>query len=258
MIGFYEELFPAPDSSGRDLKLHSVTTGIVKENWDDKHSGMVKVEYSLGEAGKNVSGWMPVMSLYAGKEFGVYMLPEVGAEVVIAFQMGDRNCPIVIGTLWNKTNTMPEKTADKDNTVKLIKTRAGSLIRFSEEKGKEKIEIQTPGELKVVLDDEKQTVSLTDKGGKNKLSLDGKGGQVTMIADKKISFQVGGKEILTMDSRQANLKTGTVKLEAQQSLNVKGQSCKYEGASVEMKASGTLKLEASGITQVKGSMLKLN
>lgn len=258
MIGFYEGLSPAADSGGRDLKLHSVTTGIVKENWDDKHQGMVKVEYSLGEAGKNISGWMPVMSLYAGKEFGVYMLPEVGCEVVIAFQLGDRNCPIVIGTLWNKTNTIPAKTANKDNTVKLVRTKAGSLIRFTEEKGKEKIEIQTPGELKVVLDDEKKTASLTDKGGKNQILLDAKGGQITVSADKKLSFKAGGKEILVMDSNKASLKAGTVKLEAQQSLGVKGQSCKYEGASVEMKASGTLKLESSGITQVKGSMLKLN
>lgn len=255
MIGFFEG---PQDRRDEAMGIHSVVTGIVKENWDDKHQGMVKAEYSLGEAGKNISGWMPVMSVYAGKEFGIYMLPEVGAEVVIAFQMGDRNCPIVIGTLWNKTNTLPPETASQENTVKLIQTQSGCMIRFSEEKGKEKIEIQTPGELKVVLDDQEQTAQVTDKNGKNQLLLDAKSGQITISADKKISFQAGGKEILAMDGSQAMLKAGTVKIEAQQSLGVKGQSSKFEGASVEMKASGTLKLEASGIAQVKGSVLKLN
>ncbi len=256
MIGFFEGV--RPDGSGRAAGIQGIVTGIVKENWDDKHQGMVKVEYSLGEEGKNVSGWMPVMSLYAGKEFGVYILPEVGAEVVVAFQLGDRNCPVMLGTLWNKTNTIPKETANKDNSIKLIQTPSGCMVRFSEEKGKEKIEIQTPGELKVVLDDEKQTVELADKDGKNKILLDSKGGEVSVIADKKLSLKAGGKEILVMDSNQAAFKTGTVKIEAQQSLNIKGQSSKIEGASVEVKANGTLKMEASGITQVKGSMLKLN
>ena len=255
MIGFFSG---TSADTGRAMGLNSVVTGIVKENWDDKHQGMVKVEYSLGEAGKNISGWMPVMSLYAGKEFGIYILPEVGAEVIIAFQLGNRNCPIVIGSLWNKTNTVPAETANKDNSVKLIRTQAGCMIRFSEEKGKEKIEIQTQGELKVTLDDEKQTAEVTDKDGKNQILLDTKGGQITLSADKKLSFQAGGTEILMMDGNQAALKAGTVKIEAEQSLSVKGQSSKIEGVSMEMKASGTMKVEASGVAQIKGSMLKLN
>ncbi len=32
--------------------IAGVATGIVKENWDAKHPGMVKVEMFLGEAGK--------------------------------------------------------------------------------------------------------------------------------------------------------------------------------------------------------------
>ena len=256
MIGFFEGL--QPEGSGQDLKMHSIVTGIVKENWDDAHQGMLKVEYPVGETGKNVSGWVPVMSAYTGNGFGIYMLPEVGTEVVIAFRLGDRDCPIVIGALWNKTDKIPAETADKDNTVKLIRTRTGCQIRIAEEKGKEKIQIQTPGGLKVGLDDEEQSILLTDKDGKEQFLLDAKGKQVTVSADKKIAFKVGGKEILSMDSDRAALKAGTIAVEAGQSLSVKGQSSKYEGASVEMKASGTMKLEASGICQVKGSMLKLN
>lgn len=256
MTGFFEGT--QPDGNGRLMGIQGVATGIVKENWDDKHQGMVKVEYSLGEEGRNVSGWMPMMSLYAGKEFGIYILPEIGAEVVVAFQLGDRNCPIMLGTLWNKTNTIPKETANKDNSIKLIRTLSGCTIRLSDEKGKEKIEIQTPEELKVVLDDEKKTAEVSDKDGKNKFLLDAQNGQITMSADKKISMKAGGKEIFVTDGNQAAIKAGTVKIEAQQSLNIKGQSSKVEGASVEVKANGTLKMEASGITQVKGSMLKLN
>ena len=46
MIGFFEGV--RPDGSGRAAGIQGIVTGIVKENWDDKHQGMVKVEYSLG------------------------------------------------------------------------------------------------------------------------------------------------------------------------------------------------------------------
>lgn len=39
---------------------------------------------------------------------------------------------------------------------------------------------------------------------------------------------------------------------------LKGQSLKLEGTSVELKAKGTMKAEASGIAQLKGAMVKIN
>ena len=59
-MGIFDELLPGGNSDSG--KINGVATGIVKENWDDKHQGMVKVEYSIGERGKSISGWMPVMS----------------------------------------------------------------------------------------------------------------------------------------------------------------------------------------------------
>ena len=44
-------------------RICSVTTGLVKNNWDDKHPGMIQAEYFLGTQGKNVTGWMPVASM---------------------------------------------------------------------------------------------------------------------------------------------------------------------------------------------------
>lgn len=255
MTGLYDAFDFGGEQSER---VRSIVTGVVKENWDDKHLGMVRVEYALGESGKNVSAWIPVMSPYAGKSFGLYVLPEIGAQVVIGFQDGDRENAIVLGSLWTKNNTVPDETANKDNSIKLLRTKAGTTIRISEEQGKEQLSLCTPAGLCVLMDDEKQSVTISDKDKKNAVELDAKGGALCLSADKSIKCKVGGTEILSIDSKQASVKAGTISLEAQQSLKVTGQSSKYEGVSVEVKASGSLKLEASGVAQVKGSMLKLN
>lgn len=137
-----------------------VLTGIVKENWDEKFKGMVKVEYTLGEEGKRTSGWMPVAGIYTGKDFGSYFLPEIGTQVVIAFQMGDINAPLVIASLWNQKSPIAADVANEKNTVKQIKTKGGHTLTFSEEKGKEKLQLSTPGGQAFVIEDEKKILSL--------------------------------------------------------------------------------------------------
>lgn len=239
-------------------KFSGITTGIVKENWDEKYPGMVKVEYVMWETGKNVSGWIPVMSPYAGNGYGCYTLPEIGSVVILAFLMGVRDCPIVLGSIWNKKAELPKNTADAKNSKKRFRTMGGTEILITETEGKEKFEIRTPGGLEFSMEDEFQKLTLADKDKKNLVELNAKDGTVTVSAEKKLILKAGGSEVFSADKSKASLKNGTLELEAKQSLKATGQSSKLEGGTLEMKANGSLKLESSGIAQIKGSMLKLN
>ena len=221
----------------------------------------------LGEQGKSVTGWIPVMTPYAGNGYGAYALPEVGQVVVLAFEMGDRNCPIVIGTMWDKKNVQPENTTNKENTVKRFKTKAGSEIVFSDEKNKESITISTPQNLTVFLDDEKKHITLKDKAGDNQLDIDTDKGEVTISVKQKLHIKVGGDEVISIDKQSVSVKTQDIKNEAKGTFSADGQNVKLtakanvniEGkAGVEAKANGSMKLNSSGMLEVKGSMLKLN
>ena len=85
-MDFFDELLKTEKEPS---KAPGLVSGIVLENYDEKYPGMVKVEYSAGETGKNKSGWIPVASFYAGKEHGAYFLPEIGSEVLVAFILGN-------------------------------------------------------------------------------------------------------------------------------------------------------------------------
>lgn len=260
-MSLYDEFFDkgSNDSKRYSSTMYSVTTGKVVANWDKKHPGMVQVEIFLGEAGKNRTDWVRVAQSYAGKGFGSYFLPEVGDEVVLAFNLGDRDHPIVIGSLWNQVDTLPEDTAREKNDVKRLRTKGGHELVFTEESGKETLTLHTPGGLTLQMDDKAKSVTIQDKDGKNLMTVDGKNGAVTVTAEKKITLDVGSGSLeLDGQGKKATLKMGTINIQADQNLNLKGQNVKLEGAMTSLSASGNLEAKASGILTLKGSMTKIN
>lgn len=274
-MSFYNELLDRGEPEKENGLIFGLVRGEVKENWDKDHPGMVKVDMLLGESKKNEIDWVPVAVPYAGKEYGTYLLPEIGAQVLIAFQMGQDSSPFVIGCIWDKKNVLPKKTADQKNKIKSFSTKGGNKIIISDEEGKEKITVSTKGKLVMELDDEKQKISLHDKEGNNAATLDAKNGVMTFESKKKAVFKINGKEMLVLDGegKKATLKADQIKAEATQKLHLKGQNTTLEGssttikgqnvklesqASLSLKGTASLKAESSGIAQIKGSMLKLN
>lgn len=246
------------DAKVESERQYGLTTGIVKENYDKDNPGMVKVEYLIGEKGKNVTSWVPVMAPYASDNAGVFFLPEIGAEVVISFLMGNRNRPIVIGSLWNKKNKRPEKTAVEKNTVKRIRTKGGHDIIFNEEQNKESFEIHTPKEMKIRIDDEKDTILISDKESKNGIEMKVKDGEIRVFCDKKLTLEVGKKKMITMDGKTVQIKADDIKGEATKGVELKGQNIKAKGNQTSIEGSGSLEVKSSGVAKVKGSMVKIN
>lgn len=256
-MSLFDELY---HNDSPDLRpVYSVTTGKVVENWDSKHPGMVKVELFLGEEGKNQTDWVRVAQPYAGNGFGFYFLPEVGDEVVLAFNLGDRDHPIVIGSLWNQVDKLPDKTAQEKNFVKRLRTKGGHELVFTEEGGKETLNLHTPGNLTLSMEDENKVINITDGDGKNLVTIDGKNGAVTVAAAKKMVLDVGSGT-LTLDGqgKSATLKMPTINIEAGQNLNIKGQNVKINGTMMNINASGNLEAKTNGVLTLKGSMTKIN
>lgn len=244
--------FPEQRFAGR------VEAGIVTENDNQEQKGMVKVEYCLGEDGQMVSRWVPIMTVYAAPSGGVYFLPEVGTTVVLAFLGGSLDHPIVLGSLWSSSVSLPETASKEKNAGKSIKTKGGTEILVSDEEGKESIAITTPGGLKVFLDDENKTISLNDKEAKNSLTVNGDSGEVKVCAEKRISLAIGGTEAVTIESNAVKIKSGSVSAEGSQSLELKGQTSSMQGSQVQLKADASLKAESSGIMELKANLLKAN
>lgn len=259
-MGVFNDLIEVGLAQNPSFFNPSIVTGTVKENWNQDFPGKVKVELILGEEGKNVTGWIPVSMPCCGNEYGSYALPDVGTEVVVAFVMGNRNCPVVIGSLWNNKNKLPKETANEKNTIKRFRTKGGCELVFDDEDGKASVRVKTPGGLTVSLGDEKKEMLLQDEKGENGIFVDCEKGELTVRAKNKIHIEAGGQDMVLADGqgKKTQISGGSVNVEADQALGLKGQNLSAEGSMVGLKAQGSFKVESSAMLELKGAMVKIN
>ncbi|WP_298685442.1 phage baseplate assembly protein V [uncultured Methanomethylovorans sp.] len=199
------------EESQQNRNIYGVAIGIVTNNSDPEKRGRVKV--NLPWRGENdESYWARIASPMAGNERGFVFYPEVGDEVLVAFQHGDVNYPYVIGALWNGVDKPPETNADGKNNIRKIMSRSGHELIFNDDdKAKqEKIEIHTKGGHRIILDDSsgKEKIEIVDKSGNNKITIDSVQNSIAMESAMKLTIkanmvEIEGSTSLTLRSNAA-------------------------------------------------------
>lgn len=98
-----------------------VVPGTVVNTFDPMDLGRVKVLIPRISM-EFTTNYARVATPQAGNRSGVYCRPEVGDEVLVAFENGDINLPYVIGSLWNAR--MPSPVPTYDGQVIAIRSRS--------------------------------------------------------------------------------------------------------------------------------------
>jgi phage baseplate assembly protein gpV len=106
-------------------KYYGVTTGQVIDLADPLMLGRVRVRLPFVDA-VDLNAWARVAVPTAGLQYGSYMLPDVGDEVLVAFEHGALEAPYILGALW--TAMSPPPLASPLPQVRGIRTRAGNQI----------------------------------------------------------------------------------------------------------------------------------
>jgi uncharacterized protein involved in type VI secretion and phage assembly len=152
-------------ADGGALRHFGVFPAIVTDIVDPSKLGRIQVSFpSLGQDGDSVRAWATLLTPYADNDQGFEVLPEVGTQVVVAFEAGELSRPYIIGSAWNGKEKMPVEPAAANNK-RLIKSRSGSLLEFDDTQGAEKVTVSMKSGHKLVLDDSAQEVKLEHKNG---------------------------------------------------------------------------------------------
>ena len=136
---------------------------------------------ALGE--DNGAVWARLTSPYAGADRGIIFRPEAGDEVIVGFLNNDPRQAVVLGAMHSKTNASP-LTETEDNTEKAIITKQGTTIGFVDAE-KSSVFIETPSGNTVVLDDDSESIMLSDQHG-NRITLNKDGIEMESAKDFKI------------------------------------------------------------------------
>ena len=214
---FAEQLHTAEAESS---KVYEAVIGVVTDNKDPTKQGRVKVKIPILSE-QDSSTWAPIVMQGAGKNRGWFFIPEPDDEVVVVFEHGDLNRPLIIGSLWNGKDTPPGDNKSGKNDGRMIKSRQGSTVSFD--------------------DGANPTIVISDGTGKGKITIDTKNNKITIESlEGDVCFQSPTGEM--------KIVAKSIALEAKQNLEVHaGQSMAW-GSDASVKIDGAQGVTTSGST----------
>ncbi|SFW25577.1 Rhs element Vgr protein [Sinomicrobium oceani] len=171
--------------------FHTVRTAetqpaVVTDNNDPKGLGRVKVKFHWDYE----STWIRMVQSYGGSSKGFYFIPEVGEEVLVAFEGGNAEKPYVTGTMYNGNQISGYATADND--LKVIHTRSGHVIKLDDTNGAE-------------------SITITDKN-KNTIFIDTAGNNIDITANETMTLNA--RNLLLNIQEDMNVQVGNNKTES--------------------------------------------
>ena len=111
--------------------ITGVMTGLVTENNDAEGLCRVKVSYPSHDNPLE-SYWARLAMPMAGNGRGLVLIPEVGDEVLVAFERGDLRFPYVLGSLWNSKERPPLSNSDGKNDKRELRFKKEAPLLFDD------------------------------------------------------------------------------------------------------------------------------
>ena len=160
--------------------------GVVTNVKDPNNLGRVKVKFPWLSDDEE-SAWARLITPMAGPQRGFEFVPEVDDEVVVIFERGDPNRPLVVGALWNGKDASPlggdAIAGDGKVQKRQIKTRIGHTIMLDDSDSSKSIVITDSAGNEVKMDAANNKIEVTSKGdltvkATGTLKLEGQGVEV--------------------------------------------------------------------------------
>ncbi|MDR3213818.1 MAG: type VI secretion system tip protein VgrG [Azoarcus sp.] len=220
--------------------------------------GRIKVHFHwdrYGQKDGRDSCWIRVAYPWAGSNFGAIHIPRVGQEVIVDFEHGDPDRPIVTGRVYNAAQ-MPPWDLPANNTQSGILTRSSpqgttanaNAIRFEDAKGQEELWLHAERDQRIEVErNENHSVGVDRAKSVGHDETSQIGGDRTQ--------EVGGQHVETIGqdiavySLEGNIVTTaasqSIKLEAAQSIVLKVGGCVFI-------------MSADGRIQISGTKVDIN
>lgn len=192
---------------GPSRRLYGVYTAIVVDIVHPEQRPRVKVSFPwLAEWERDgFTIWARLSTPMAGGGRGIWHVPEVGEEVLVAFSAGDSNQPIVIGSLWNGVDEPPEQMDQSgDNNIRSLTSRSGHKLEFDDSDGSGTVTLTTTNGNRLILDDVADEITVEHHGGAT-ITMDGSG-NIAIEATAEVS--VNAPSGMSVDASQVTVTAG--------------------------------------------------
>ena len=201
-----------------ERRFYGVAVGKVIDNMDLLGLGRVQLHFPWFP---EVEPWARVAVPMAGLNRGMYFIPQIDDEVLVAFNQGDVRQPYVVGSLWNNLERPPAIAPTDPTTKRLIRTPLGHEIEFNEVT---------------------QTITITSSTR-----------QKITIEPEKIKIAAGERAAtVTLETR------GKVSIEGSQEINLTAPTIVLRGTTVRIEAAETAMVRGGAVCSIEGGIVKIN
>ncbi|MDO6590550.1 MULTISPECIES: type VI secretion system Vgr family protein [Rhodobacterales] len=263
-----KEPFRAPQVTSRPDNPGVQTAEVVgkhgEEIWTDKY-GRVKVQFHWDRDGKkdeNASCWVRTAVPWSGKNWGMMAVPRVGQEVVVQFENGDPDRPIITGMVYNGDTKVPHPLP-ANQTQMGLKTNTSkdgggfSELIFEDKKDAEFVRLQSERDFRqIVKNNAEITVGLEHKKeGFFKQTIHGNKTETINEGDHQFTVAKGAEKIDIAKNRDTTIGgSDALTIDADQKMTIKGGQTTsitkaYEidvGAALEVSAKSKITLKCGG------------
>lgn len=248
-----------------DSRIFGVMVGEVINIYSATMPGRVCVSVHVRDSEANIIKWARIAFASFGDAWGSYFLPEIGDQVLVAFDQGIIDKPFIIGCVPKDNSKFLRKVKNMTNSTKRITTRNGNTIVFEDnpvgEGINDSIRIFTPEEAhELTLDNAKKKIILKDKDKNSAIEMSSLRGDITITAAHKLSIKVGETITVTMngDTGKITISANAVSAETTGKMILDGGGkAEFKGASVTVESQGMLSFNSAGMVKVEGKPIKL-
>jgi uncharacterized protein involved in type VI secretion and phage assembly len=193
----------------------------------------------------NKTVWARLANLYATSGSGTYFYPEVGDEVILGFFNEDPRFPVILGSMYSSSKA-PPYTPDSKNETKAIVSK--SLVKIVLDEEKKSLSLTTPANNSIVLSDDAKSITLSDQNG-NKIEMTSSG----------ITIQSASDITIKANQNINTSATASISVSATNDLTLSGLSVSGTAQTqMTMKGTASAEFSASGEVVVKGAMVMIN
>jgi uncharacterized protein involved in type VI secretion and phage assembly len=199
---------------------YAIAPGKVTNNLDAIAEGRVQVRIPSLPA---YEPWARLSIVGGGSGRGFLWVPQIGDEVLVAFNQNDERDAYILGGLWNTLDRPPISDPSEVLTKRIIQT--GLKLLPTDEIG--------PSH-EIVLDDATQSITITSST-KQKVTIDpGKIELTNLAGSVKISMDNVSQSISIQAVNKIELKATTINIQGLKETNIQGPQVNIRGAMVNI------------------------
>ncbi|MGY4644139.1 VgrG-related protein [Cellulomonas sp. URHB0016] len=237
---------------------HGVMSAIVTDAKDPENLGRVKIKLPM-YSDTYESGWARVVQLGAGAKRGTGVIPEVGDEVLVAFENGETDRPYVLGGLYNgKDKPEPGQVGGTDGKIekRVFVSRTGMRVEHIEKADAEELVISTnSGAQKIRMVQKSQAlIEILSEGPLKVVAKQ----DATVESQKNIAvttstgnISVKGVDVSVEGTKSVTIKAPQVTVQGTATTDVKG-------AQVKVAADAQVEVSGGAMATIRGALVKIN